>query len=108
MDDYIKITGTKDLIYSTWTHNNESTLVHALKMAKDKGKWRDNDPKDLAYTVYVELEALSYSWKKSGGIPKVAKAIKNRWQCVHAHTSCIVHAFTIPLAHPNTVATLTR
>ena len=86
---------TKDRSSSTWTRDNEATLVHALKAAKEDGKWGDNNPKEQTWTACVE--ALSGSEEKSGGKPKNVDAVKRRWQRVCAHRiSCIVCVFTIP------------
>jgi hypothetical protein len=80
---------------AVWTRNDEATLVHSLKKAKDDGKWGDNNPKGTAWTACVA--ALSGSENVSGGGPKTAKAIKNRWQRVRVHhISCIVCASSYP------------
>jgi hypothetical protein len=61
---------------ATWFHNNEAVLIHVLKKAKEKGKWGDNNPKVVVWTVFVL--ALSNSEKVLGGEPKDAKVVRRR------------------------------
>ena len=64
-----------------WTQADEATMVQTLADAKKiKGHWGDNNPKSPAWTMCEE--ALRDSEKRSGGIPKTAKAISSRWNRV--------------------------
>lgn len=83
MDNKTKTVGGKDKAASTWSADDQEKLVHALKKAKEDGKWGDNNPKEAAWTICVE--ELSGSEKVSGGVAKEAKACKRRWQRVCAH-----------------------
>ena len=58
-------------------------MTHALKKAKEDGKWCDNNPKEVAWTFCVG--ALSGSEKVSGGVLKDVKAIRMKRQSVRAH-----------------------
>ena len=79
MDNDTKTTG-KDKNTAQWSRSDELTLVRALKRSKEDGKWGDNNPKDVTWTLCVA--ALYESEKISGGVPKDSKAIKRRWQHV--------------------------
>ena len=86
-DTKAKSNHNKDKTNVTWSHSDESTVVHTLKKAKENGMWSDNNPKDVAWTSCVT--ALSGSENVSEGAPKDAKAIKWKWQCVcDNHISC--------------------
>ncbi|KAH9012949.1 hypothetical protein EDB83DRAFT_2233518 [Lactarius deliciosus] len=61
-----------------WHAATDATLIHMLTDQKAKKNWGDNNPKKVAWTV-CEV-ALAGSEKNSGGMPKMANAIKNRWQ----------------------------
>jgi hypothetical protein len=66
----------------SWSRDDEATLVHALKKAREENKWGDNNPKPAAWTFCVAQ--LSGS-EGGSGRPKDVKAIKSRWQRVCAH-----------------------
>ena len=98
MSNSAKTGGTKDKANSTWTSENEATLVRALKKAKEDGNWGDNNPRKVAWTSCVRV--LSGSEEKSGGIAKDVDVIKRRWQRVcthhilyHLHHICVYNDF---------------
>ncbi len=68
---------------TVWTRNNEAALVCTLKAAKNDGKWDDNNPKPVAWTLCVI--ALRNSEVISGGAAKTSKAIRSRWQRIRTH-----------------------
>jgi hypothetical protein len=80
MDNDTRTPGKKDKPTTTWTHDDETTLVCTLRKAMKEGKWGDNNPNGVAWTLCVR--ALSGSKRVLGGIAKNAKVIKWRWQCV--------------------------
>jgi hypothetical protein len=100
MDNALNNLSAKDKISATWSCNDESVLIRMLKRAKEKGKWGDNNPKEVAWRSCIIM--LSGSEKALGGAAKTVKVIRSRWQCVHAHhvssvvcaNSCIYSAKT--------------
>ena|ERR1700761_3789049 len=71
-----------------WSPADEAKLLQVLADQKQKNNWGDNNPQP---TVWVECEiALRHSEKRSGGTPKIAKAIKSRWHrvCLLFQTIC--------------------
>jgi len=72
MDNDNKTPIKKDKTNSLWNHDDKATLVCTLKMCKVEGKWGDNNPKDVTWTLCVT--ALSSSEKMLGGVAKNVKA----------------------------------
>ncbi|KAH9037598.1 Myb/SANT-like DNA-binding domain-containing protein [Lactarius pseudohatsudake] len=71
--------GTKqDKVSVKWTLADEATLLQTLADEKTKNNWGDNNPKKVAWTACERT--LADSERRSGGTPKTAQAIKNRWQ----------------------------
>ncbi|KAH9040660.1 hypothetical protein EDB85DRAFT_1924505 [Lactarius pseudohatsudake] len=69
---------SKEKNSACWHTADDATLIHTLTDQKAKKNWGDNNPKKVAWTV-CEV-ALAGSEKNSGGTPKTANTIKNRWQ----------------------------
>ena len=90
-DSKTPVSKEKEKTSFAWSCDDEATLVRTLKKAKEDGKWGDNNPKPTAWTACVEV--LSNSKKASGGVPKGAKSIKNRWQCVCVYYISYMHTF---------------
>lgn len=64
-----------------WSQSDEAILLDTLADVKRDGKhWGDNNPKTEAWTKCEEK--LKGSEKRSGGMPKTAKTIRNRWNRV--------------------------
>ncbi len=95
MDNDSKTLGSKDKSSATWTCNDETVFVRTLKKAKEEGKWGDNNPKEVAWTVCIG--ALSGSEKTSGGGPKTSTVIRRRWQRVHAPFLTLYARFHVSL-----------
>jgi hypothetical protein len=83
MDNDARTPGKKDKPKATWTRDDETTLVRTLRKAMKEGKWGDNNPNGVAWTLCVG--ALSGSERVSGGVAKNARVIKRRWQRVRVH-----------------------
>jgi hypothetical protein len=73
---------------STWSRDDEATLVQTLKQQKELGNWGDNNPKKSAWTACET--ALAGSENISGGAAKTIVSIKNRWQRVHFIFLCFL------------------
>jgi len=69
-----------DKLSVKWTQADDAMLLHTLANEKTKANWGDNNPKKVAWTACER--ALTDSERLSGGTPKTAQAIKNRWQRV--------------------------
>jgi hypothetical protein len=90
MDDNIKNTGTKDKTFSIWTCDDETALVCALKTAKDKGKWGDNNPKDSAWTVCVVARKNLKGYQRP---PKLSSGDGSMYMLIHIlHCMCIYYS----------------
>ncbi|KAH9038050.1 Myb/SANT-like DNA-binding domain-containing protein [Lactarius deliciosus] len=76
MDDKKDI--KQDKTSAKWTQADDAVLLQTLADKKTKNNWGNNNPKKVAWTVCER--ALTGSERQSGGIPKTAQTIKNRWQ----------------------------